>query len=193
MGETYLPTETNTLFLQVLRISGSVPNFPFDYSTPQVRVVHEAGGIQTDLSLTNMVQLDDNLWSLPFSVPGAPFFGTYLAEFKTTIDGIDVESSDTFKVEPTPGIIEQGQGSCSVAATVKDEGTGQPIFGATVFVFDPGDLVNAIAKDVTDSNGNYEVFLNPGAYKIRFTKVGFINETHDLTVNSDCTHVQSGD
>ena len=192
MGETYFPTETNTLLLQVLRHSGSVPNFPSDYSTPQVRVVHEATGIQIDLALTNMVQLDDNLWSLPFVVPGAPFFGTYMTEFKTTIDGIAVESSDTFKVEQVPGIIEQGQGSCSVAAVVKDEGTGQPIPGTTVFVFDPGDLVNAIAKDVTDSNGAYEVFLNPGDYKIRFTKVGFINETHDLTVNSDCTHVQSG-
>jgi len=193
MGETYFPQETNTLLLQVLRLSGSVPNFPADYTTPQVRVVHESSGLQTDLSLTNMVQLDDNLWSLPFVVPGSPFFGTYLAEFKTTIDGIPIESSDTFKVEVVPGIIEQGQGSCSVAAVVKDEGTGQPIPGTTVFVFDPGDLFNAIAKDVTDSNGEYEVFLNPGDYKIRFTKVGFINETHDLTVNSDCTHVQSGD
>ena len=193
MGETYFPQETNTILLQVLRISGSVPTFPTDYSTPQVRVVHQSSGLVTDVALTNMTQLDDNLWFLDFVIPGSPFFGTYMSEFKVTIDGIPIEGSDTFKVEVTPGIIEQGQGSCSISAIVKDEGTGQPIPGTTVFVFDPGDLVNAIAKDVTDSNGSYEVFLNPGDYKIRFTKVGFINETHDLTVNANCTHVQSGD
>ncbi len=194
MGVTYFPNDTATIFLQVLRLSGSVPSFPANYSTPQIRILHISGGSPvTDLAFTNMTQVDDNIWSIDFPIVAAPFFGDYIAEFQTTLDSIAIESSDTFKVSPTPDIIEQGQGSCQVDAQVKDEGTLQPIVGATVLVFDPGDLNNAIAKDVTDGNGDYTVFLNPGSYKIRFTKVGFIDETHDLTVNANCTHVISGD
>ncbi len=193
MGETYFPQETNTLLLQVIRNSGTVPAFPTDYSTPQARVIHDNGGLVTDLAFTNMTQLDDNLWSLPFVIPTTPFFGTYMVEFKTTLDSLDIEGSDTFKVQPPPDIIEQGQGSCQVDAVVQDQGTMQPISGVTVFAFLPSDLNNAIAKDVTDVNGNYTLFLNPGDYKLRFTKVGFIDETHDLTVNVNCTHVITGD
>lgn len=193
MGQTFFPNETNTIFLQVLRNSGAVPNFPADYTTPQVRVIHENSGIVTDLTLTNMVQLDDNLWSLPFVVPVSPFFGTYLAEFKTTLDSIAIESSEIFKVQPPPEIVEQGQGSCSVDGVVQDTATMQPIAGVTVLIFPPTDLNNAIAKDITNTNGEYEVLLNPGDYKIRFTKVDLMDETHDLTVNANCTHVQSGD
>lgn len=193
MGETYFPQETNTIFLQVLRNSGAVPAFPADYSTPQARVIHNDGGLVTDLVLTNMVQLDDNIWVLPFVVPSTPFFGTYIVEFKTTLDSTDIEGSDTFKIQPTPDIIEQGQGSCQIDAVVQDEGTLQPIAGVTVFVFNVGDLNNAIAKDVTDTSGNYTVFLNPGSYKIRFTRSGFIDETHTLNVAGDCTHSIVGD
>lgn len=193
MGLTYFPSETNQVFLQVLRNSGAVPGFPADYSTPQVRILHEDSGLQTDLSFTNMTQFDDNLWRLPFVIPSTPFFGTYIIEFKTTLDGVAIESSETFKVDQPPDINEQGQGSCTVDGELKDETTTDPIFGADVFVFLPTDLLNAIAHDVTDALGNYEVFLNPGSYKIRFVKSGFIDETHSLTVNSDCTHAQSGD
>lgn len=194
MGLTYFPDETNQLYLQVLRLSGSVPSFPSNYSTPQVRIIHEDSGLQTDLVLTNMTQFDDNIWTLPFVIPGAPFFGTYIVEYKTTLDSIAIESSETFKIEPPPSIIEQGQGSCQVDAFVQEEGTGDPLPGVTVFVFNTGDLNNAIAKDVTDSNGAYTVFLNPGDYQIRFVGgPNFIDETHPLTVNADCTHVITGD
>lgn len=193
MSLTFFPQETNTIYLQVLRISGSVPAFPGDYTTPQLRILHIDSGVVEDVALTNMAQQSDNLWSFDYVVPPSPFFGTYFIEFQTTIDGINVESSETFKVEPTPDIIEQGQGSCEISATVLQESTGQPITGATVLVFTTTDLTNAIAKDVTDSNGNYTVFLNPGNYKIRFTRVGYIDETHDLTVDGSCNHVISGD
>lgn len=192
MGLTYFPDETIQLFLQVLRLSGAVPVFPADYSTPQARIIHEDSGLQTDLAFTNMTQFDGNIWTLPFVIPSTPFFGTYIVEYKTTLDSILIESSETFKIDPPVDIIEQGQGSCSVDGTVQDD-LSQPLAGVTVFIFDPGDLFNAIAKDVTDLNGEYEVFLNPGSYKIRFTKSGLIDETHDLTVNANCTHVQSGD
>lgn len=193
MGETYFPNETNTILLQVLRNSGAVPTFPADYSTPQARVIHNDSGLVTDLAFTSMTRLDDNVWSLPFVIPSTPFFGTYMIEFQTTLDSTAIEGSDTFKVGPTPDIIEQGQGSCEITAVVQDEGTLQPIAGVTVFVFNVGDLTNAIAKDITDTNGSYTVFLNPGSYKIRFTRLGFTDETHDLTVNADCTHVILGD
>ncbi len=193
MGLTYFPDETNQLYLQVLRLSGSVPAFPSNYSTPKVRIIHEDSGLQTDLVLTSMTQFDDNLWTLAFVIPSIPFFGTYIVEYETTLDSIAIESSETFKVDPPASIVEQGQGSCPVDGVVQDTGSGQPLAGVTVLIFNPGDLVNAIAKDVTDSLGEYEVFLNPGSYKIRFTKSGKIDETHDLTVNANCTHVQSGD
>lgn len=193
MGLTYLPDETNQIFLQVLENTGEVPAFPADYSTPQVRILHEDSGLQTDLAFTNMTQFSDNLWTLAFAIPATPFFGTYMIEFKTTLNSLDIESSETFKVEPPPDIQEQGQGSCSVTGVVQDDGTGQPIAGVTILIFNPGDLTFAIAKDVTDSLGEYEVFLNTGDYTIRFTKSGKIDETHDLTVNANCTHVQSGD
>ena len=192
MGETYFPDETNTIFLQVLRNTGTVPAFPTNYSTPQARVIHNDSGIVVDVAFTNMTQLDDNLWVLSFVVPSTPFFGTYMIEFQTTLDSLDIESSDTFKVGMPQDILEQGQGSCQVDAVVQDSGTLQPISGVTVLVFQTFDLNTAIAKDVTDVNGNYTVFLNPGDYKIRFTKTGFIDETHDLTVNANCTHVISG-
>lgn len=193
MGLTYFPDETNQLYLQVLRLSGSVPGFPANYSTPQVRIIHEDSGLQTDLTLTNMTQFDDNIWTLPFVIPTSPFFGTYIIEYKTTLDSIDIESSETFKVETPPAIVGQGQGSCTVTASVQNEVTTSPESGVTIFVFNPGDLVNAIAKDITDASGNYTVFLNPGSYKIRFTKTGFIDETHTLTVNANCTHSIAGD
>jgi len=194
MGLTYFPDETNQIYLQVLKNSGAVPAFPSEYSTPQMRILHEDSGLQTDLSFTNMAQFSDNLWTLAFVIPTTPFFGTYIVEFKTTLNSLAIESSETFKVEQPPDIIEQGQGSCQVDAFVQEEGTGDPLPGVTVFVFNVGDLNNAIAKDVTDSNGAYTVFLNPDNYKIRF--VGgptFIDETHDLEVFSNCTHVITGD
>ena len=193
MGLTYFPDETNQIYLQVLKNSGAVPAFPSEYSTPQMRIIHEDSGLQTDLSFTNMTQFSDNIWTLPFVIPTTPFFGTYIIEFKTTLNSLDIESSETFKVDPPQDIIEQGQGSCQVDAVVKDQGTLQPIAGVTVFAFLPNDLNNAIAKDVTDTNGNYTLFLNPGDFKLRFTKTGFIDETHDLTVNTNCTHVITGD
>jgi len=194
MPGTYFPNDMKTVFLQVLRHSGAAPAFPATYTTPKLRIIHVSGvSLVTDVALTNMIQLDDNLWTFDFTVPATPFFGDYFIEFETTLDNIAIEGSEVFKVEPTPDIIEQGQGSCQVDAVVKDEGTLQPIAGVTVFVFNPGDLANAIAKDVTDTGGNYTVFLNPGSFKIRFTKTGFIDETHDLTVNDDCTHVITGD
>jgi len=189
----YQAGETKTSYLQVLRHVGNVPIFPGDYSTPQIRVLHFDSSLIEDVASTSMTQLDDNLWRFDFNISASPFFGDYLIEYTLTIDGIDIESSETFKVEQPPDIVEQGQGSCQVDGTVKDSGTLQPISGVDVYVFTSSDLVNAIAHDVTDTNGAYTVFLNSGSYKIRFHRVGFIDETHDLVVNSDCTHDVMGD
>lgn len=192
MATTYHPGDTSTIYLQVLRLSGSAPVFPDDYTAPQVRVLHVEGGSPvTDVALAPMTQLDDNLWYHQHQIPASPFVGDYLVEFSTTIDGIQTEATDGFRVEPVD-IVEEGSGSCEISGTVRDEGTQQPIAGVTVLVFGSGDLVNAIAKAVTDSDGRWTVFLNPDSYKIRFHRVGFIDETHDLTVNPDCTHLISG-
>lgn len=195
MGATYFPNDNATIFLQVLRLSGSVPTFPTDYSTPQARIIHIVGGSPiTDLVFTNMIQVDTNVWQIDFPIVANPFFGDYFVEFQTTLDSIAIESSDTFKVDPTAAIASQGQGSCQIDAVVQEEGTGDPLAGVTVFAFNPGDLNTAIAKDETDSNGDYTIFLNPGSYKLRFVGgPNFIDETHDLTVNANCTHVITGD
>ncbi len=192
MPAVYHPGDTGTIYLQVLRLSGAAPVFPDDYTAPQVRILHVEGGSPvTDVALTPMTQLDDNLWYHQHQIPPSPFVGDYLVEFAVAVDGVQTEATDGFRVDQ-PDIIEEGSGSCEVSGTVRDEGTQQPIAGVTVLVFNPADLVNAIAKFVTDSNGSWSVFLNPGTYKIRFHRVGFIDETHDLTVNPDCTHLISG-
>lgn len=189
----YNPGETNTIFLQVLRLSGSAPAFPADYTTPQIRILHAVGNtLVVDIVPTNMIQISDNIWTFNYAIPMNPFVGNYLAEFTTTLDGVNIEGSDEFRVEITD-IMEAGQGSCSVTGVVQDQGTLQPINGVDVFVFNPSNLSQAIAHDVTDNNGQYEVFLNPGNYKIRFHRIGFIDETHDLVVNGDCTHNVIGD
>lgn len=194
MPGQYFPNETNTIYLQVLRLSGGAPAFPADYTTPQVRILHAVGNtLVVDLVATNMVQLDDNLWVYNHTIPVSPFFGNYLIEFTTTLDSISIEGTDEFKVVTPGDIAEAGQGSCQVDGVVQDQGTMQPINGVDVFVFLPTNLSQAIAHDLTDANGAYTVFLNPGNYKIRFHRVGFIDETHDLVVNGDCTHDISGD
>lgn len=193
MPGTYNPNELNTVYLQVLRLSGAPPTFPGDYTTPQIRILHYDSGVVEDVAFTSMTQVSDNIWRYDYTIPGSPFFGNYFVEFSATLDGIGVEASDEFKVVPVPDIIEQGQGSCEVSDTVLDEGTSQPIPGTTVLVFPDGDLNNAVASDITDSNGSFTVYLNPGSYKIRYTRVGYIDETHDLIVNSNCTFDISGD
>jgi len=193
MPGQYDPGETNTIYLQVLRLSGSAPVFPGDYTTPQIRILHSVGNtLVMDVAPISMTQLDDNLWVFEYSIPLSANTGNYMAEFTTTIDGVAVEGSDEFRVEPFD-IQEAGQGSCSVTGTVQDQGTMQPINGVDVFVFNPSNLSQAISHDLTDANGAYTVFLNPGSYKIRFHRVGFIDETHTLTVNGDCTHDVEGD
>ena len=193
MSQTYFPGETYTALLQVLRLNNTVPSFPGDYTTPQVRIVHEDSGLVTDVAPVNMAQLDDNLWFYEFVIPPSPFFGDYIVEFNATIDGNDSESSETLKVSPPSDIVEQGQGSCEITDTVLNEATTNPIPGVDVFAFDPGDLENALAHDVTDLNGSWTLFLNPGSYKIRFVKIGYMNETHDITVDVGCTFNIVGD
>lgn len=192
MGVVYHPGETQTIFLQVLRLSGSVPTFPGDYTAPQAKVIHNDSGLVTDLAFTSMTQLDDNIWTIPFAVPATPYFGDYLIEFKMSIDGVNIEASDTFKVEPTP-IDEAGEGSCTVSLTVLHPVSNDPIAGVDIYAFLPSNLSEALAHAITDVDGEGTIYLDPGTYKVRFHKVGFIDETHDLTVNGDCTHVVSGD
>ena len=195
MGLMYIPNETNTLWLQVLRISGSVPSFPADYNTPQVRIIHLNSGILIeDVAFIDMTQRDDNIWSYDFSISTSPDFGDYLAEFKVTIDGILVESSEKFKVQPAPALQSQGSGSCEITGDVKEDAApNDPIPGTEVAVFLPSDLTSVIALDFTDNNGEWTLFLDPGLYKVRFTKPGKIPETHDMTVNANCTFSLSGD
>lgn len=194
MSKRYNPGETATIYLQVLRLSGSAPVFPSDYTAPQVRVMHVDSGLVIDVPATAMTQLDDNLWYFNHAIPPTPFVGDYLVEFTTTIDGIATEANDEFRVELSDtDINEEGNGSCEISDVVKDSGTLQPIGGCTVLAFATTDLVNAIAKSVTDSNGVFTVYLNPGSYKLRFHKVGWIDETHDLTVENDCMFDIDGD
>jgi len=185
--------EVNTVMLSVLRLSGSVPSFPTDYSTPQLRITHVNGGGEIeDLALTSMAQLAGaNRWFHKFSIPLTADFTKYLVTFKVTIEGVATEVSEEFKV--IESVAGTGTGANSVTVTVKSSVTMLPISNAIVRVFDKATPTAAIAVTETDSQGNATIFLDAGDYLIEFSKTGVISETHTLTVNADGSHNVEGD
>jgi len=58
---------------------------------------------------------------------------------------------------------------------VADQSTGQPISGATVTVVGVGSVT-------TDSNGYYEITVNPGTYTVKAEANGYYNQTKTVTV-----------
>jgi len=189
MGFEFNQSQENTILLTVLRLSGTEPAFPADYTTPTVRISHINGGPEEeDLSTSPMTQIgSSSRWFLKFPIPGAAPFTKFLVTFNTTIDGIQTITTEEFRVIPVIGTTT-GAGSFAVTVTVKNSITLVPIPNAIIRIFDKSNPTVAIATAETDSAGNGTVFLDAGNYLIEFAKTGVIRETKDLVVFSNGTH-----
>ena len=189
-------SENNTLQLAVLRLSGSVPDFPAAYTTPKVRISHINGGAEVeDLAFTNMTQVaGTNRWFYKYSIPANATFTKYLVTYETEFDGSGIASQVTeeFRVVPAPAATT-GSGEFSVTLTAKNSVTFQPITSARVRIYDKSNPTVAIAEAFTDSTGKVTFFLNQGLYLVEFKKAGVISEVHDLQVFSNGTHAITGD
>ena len=190
---TFERTQTNTIFLTVLRLTSSVPAFPADYSTPQVRISHILSNSEVeDLAFVDMTQIGtSNQWFRTFDVSGTAKFTEHLVTFKTTLDGVEVFTAEQFQVVPTT--VAPGTGAIAVTLQVKNSFTLDPIPNATIRVFDKSNPTIVLATTETDANGNGTIFLDAGTFLVEFNKTGVISEVHDLAVFSDGTHNIFGD
>lgn len=191
---TFNQGDINTVLLSVLRLSGSVPTFPTDYTTPKVRIIHINGGTEVeDLAFINMTQSDgDNNWFHKFNISVTAPFTRHLVIFETTIDGVVTQTTEEFKVVP-PADFLGGTGEFAVTLTVKNATTLAPIPNALIRIFDKSNPTVTLATAETDANGEGTVFLDAGQYLVEFSKSGVIRETHDLVVFSNGTHDVIGD
>lgn len=185
--------DTNTLLLTVLRLSGTIPLFPADYSTPKVRVIHVNGGGEVeDLAFINMGQIDgSNNWFHKFDIPITAPFKKFLVIFETVIEGVTTQATEEFRVTVATGLAGGG-GAFAVTLALQSSVTMQPIANASIRIFDKATPTVAIASVETDSQGKATVFLDAGTYLAEFTKTGVISEVHDLIVNSDGSHTVVG-
>ena len=190
MGFEFNRSQTNTIMLTVLRLSGNEPTFPTDYSTPTVRISHINGGSEVeDLAATSMTQIGStNRWFHKFDIPSDALFEKYLVTFNTTIDSIPTVEAEEYRVIEEVVTGTPGAGAFAVTVTVKNSITLVPIPNAIIRIFDKSNPTVAIATAETDASGNGTVFLDAGNYLIEFAKTGVIRETHDLIVFSNGTH-----
>ena len=186
---TFNQGNINTILLSVLRLSGSVPAFPADYTNPKVRIIHINGSTEVeDLAFINMTQSDgDNNWFHKFNISITAPFTKHLVIFETTIDGVVTQTTEEFKVVPPPGFIG-GTGEFAVTLTVKNEITLQAISGALIRIFDKSNPSVTLATTETDASGEGTLFLDAGNYLVEFSKAGVIREVHDLIVFANGTH-----
>ena len=188
MGFDFNQGDTDRIYLTVLRLSGGIPAFPTDYTTPEVKVAHINGATEVvDLAFTTMTQIGTtNQWFFKHGIStGAPFV-KHLVTFKSTLDGVNILTTEEFKVVAMVGA--PGTGAFDVTVQVKNALTLVPIPNATVRVFDKGNPQVPIATSETDLNGNATFFLDAGNFLIEFAKTGVIAEVHDLVVFPDGTH-----
>ncbi|TDI97030.1 MAG: hypothetical protein E2O29_01990 [Deltaproteobacteria bacterium] len=188
MGFEFNQSQENTILLTVLRLSGSEPTFPADYTTPTVRISHINGGPEEeDLASTAMTRIGaTNRWFFKFPIASNASFTKYLTTFNTTIDGIPTVATEEYRVVPVDGTT--GSGAFAVTVTVKNSVTLVPIPNAQIRIFDKSNPAVAIAVAQTDASGNATVFLDAALYLIEFFKTGIIRETHDLVVFANGTH-----
>jgi len=104
-------------------------------------------------------------------------------------DKPDFDSADLVSVSQgvdTGGINAALAVGGSIAGTVTEEGTGTPVFGICVDVYDTSFLF--VASDLTDMAGNYTVGgLPTGSYKVQFSDcifpVTFVSESYNNKAN----------
>lgn len=186
--------DINPLMLTVLRLSGTIPSFPSDYTTPKFRISHINGGTEVeDLAFTNMTQVPTtNRWYYKYTIPALAPFTKYLVTYEITMEGVTTLSTEEFEVVPAPGATT-GTGEFAIDLNFVNSTSLDPLIGATVRVFDKNSPTTAIAQSETDNNGKVTFFLNSGSYLIEVKKVGVITEVHNLVVNIDGSHDVIGD
>jgi hypothetical protein len=189
MANLYNRGQTFLKYLNVLRPSSTVPVFPTDYTTPTYTIYFKNGAFSTTVSATGMTQGLDNIWYFSHFVQNEADFGTYLIKYKTTIDGIDIETTEDFIV--TAIDIDSGTGEFEIIDTVQSD-TMDDLSGVDVYIFLLSAPDTAIAHATTDTNGQFIVYLDEGTYRVLFSKTNYIQETHDMTVDNTGAHVFTG-
>ena len=191
MSNTYLRGSTFLKYLNILRVSGSAPDYPSDYSAPTFSIMFKNGTFSVIVPDTTMTQGLNNVWFFTYSIPNTAPIGTYLIKYKVTIDGIPTETTEDYLVslEVNP-LLGNGTGSCVVADVINDE-FNSPVGSADIFILSNLNPNVVLAHTITDSSGNFIVNLDPGDYYLFVNKPGFVSEERLLTVNNDCTHTIS--
>jgi hypothetical protein len=191
---TFERGNVNAITLTVLRLSGTIPTYPTDYTNPELRISHINGNNEIeDLAFVAMTQVSgSSRWYYKYTIPLTAAFTRYLVTFRTTIESVLTLATEEFKVNPPIGFAG-GSGEFPVEVEVTNSETLQPISGAMVTIRDYLNPCSPLAMVVTDSAGKATVFLNVGNYSTEFEKTGVISEVHKLVVNSDGTYNFEGD
>jgi hypothetical protein len=190
MSNTYLRGSTFIKYLNVLRMSGTVPAFPTDYTNPTYSICYKNGAFSTVVLNALLTQGLDNVWYFKYAIPTGADLGAYLIKYKVVIDGIAIETTEDYIVSvshcpsPTPG-------QFPITDNVESD-TLEDLTGVGVYVFLPSDTTSAIQYVTTDVNGQFTLYLDAGTYEVLFHKEGYINEVHALVVNSDGTFTFDG-
>jgi len=187
--------DLDSIMLTVLRLSGTVPNFPADYAIPKVRISHITGVSEVeDLAFTNMSQMgSSNRWFYNHTVPLSAPFTRFLVTFEAVIEGVTTQATEEFLVKPPVTVTGSGgDGAFPVTLTLINSVSLLPISDATINVYDGSNPSALLATVQTDVNGVGTVFLDPGNYIVEFKKSGVISEVHNLSVDSLGDHELDG-
>jgi hypothetical protein len=184
--------QINSIMLTVLKLSGSIPVYPTDYTQPQLRISHINGGAEVeDLAYTSMTQASSsNRWFYKYTVSHTASFTKYLVTFKTVLQGITTLTTEEYKVVPL--LPSGGPGEFDIQIVIEDEITHSPIAGAIIQIYDISNPNVLLATDTSDSAGLVNVYLNAGTYLANFIKPGDVSEAHKLIVNLDGTYTVEG-
>ena len=168
-------------------MSNSAPIFPADYTTPTYSIYYKNGAFSAIVLNAPMTQGQDNIWYLTYSIPAIAGIGAYLIKYKIVLDGIPAETTEDYEValEASP-LLDGGNGSCTIIDTITDGINA--IASADVYVFSSVNSATVLAHVLTESNGEFAVYLDAGTYYLFANKPGIINTENILVVNGDCTH-----
>jgi hypothetical protein len=190
MSNTYLRGSTLIKYLNVLRITGTVPVYPTDYATPTYSICYKNGAFNTVVLDAPMTQGLDNVWYLKYTIPTGADLGTYLIKYKIDIDNTATEATEDYIVSvshhPSPST-----GQFPVTDNVESD-TMEDLTGVGIYVFLPSDTTSAIQFVTTGVAGQFTLYLDAGTYEVLFHKEGYINEVHALVVHSDGTFTFDG-
>lgn len=191
MSNTYNRGNTFVKYLNVLRLNGTVPNI-IEYTTPTYSILFKDGVFATIVADTAMSLGAGNVWYFNYTVPNDADLGTYLIKYKFTINAVSVEGTEDYIVAlPADSVAGPGTGAFAITDEVQSDSMVD-LSGVDVFVFLTTDTNNAIAHATTSATGEFTVFLDTGPYLVMFSKAGFINETHSMTVDGSGGHVFIG-